>query len=171
VLLGVRFGVWDWSLFNDTVLWFLASALVLLINSADVAEDRRLLWRAARQALGITVVLEAFVNLFVLPLGVELVLFPVLLFLSMALAVAEGEDEYAPAARVFNAALALIGGLIFAFVVVQLAGLSGPDWSHVGRALVLPVWLTLGALPLIYLVGLVAVWERAVVTRRLRRAA
>lgn len=171
VLLGARFGAWDSTLFNDTVLWFLTSALVLLVNSGEIAEDRCLLWRAARQALGITVLVEAFVNLFVLPLAVELILFPVLLFLTMALAVAESKDEYAPAAQVFNVALALIGGLIFAFVVVQLAGLSGPDWAQVGRAMVLPVWLTLGALPLIYLVGLVAVWERAVLMRRLRRRA
>lgn len=171
VLLGARLGAWDWTLLNDTVLWFLTSALVLLVNSGELAEDRRRLWRAARQALGITVLVEAFVNLFVLPLAVEVILFPVLLFLSMALAVAEGEDEYAPAERVFSSVLALIGGLIFAFVAVQLAGLSGPDWAHVFRALMLPLWLTFGALPLIYLVGLVDVWERRVLMRRLRQRA
>jgi hypothetical protein len=170
VALAGRVELWEAGLVNDTVLWFLTAALVLLVNSHKIAEERGALWRVARQAIGFTVLVEAFANLFVLPLLVELVLLPVAAFVSMALVVAESEEEYAPAARIFSAAQVLIGLLILSFVVAQLAGLGDADWDHVWRALVLPIWLTLGTLPLICALGVLADWERQILRRRLRQA-
>jgi hypothetical protein len=157
VWLGEQGALWDASLSNDTIIWFVTVALVLHLNSNQISEDRYFLRRRFSQAVAGTVLIEGFVNLFVLPLPVELVLFPFLFFLVAMAAVAEMKEETADAAHAANAVLGIIGIGLIVFVVVKLVtGFGDADWAHVGRVLFLPVWLTVGLLPAIYALGLYA---------------
>jgi hypothetical protein len=162
VWLGEQGALWDTSLTNDTIIWFVTVALVLHLNSNQVSEDRHFLQRRFGQAVAGTVLIEGFVNLFVLPLPVELFLFPFLLFLVAMAAVAEMKKETAVVAHAANAALGIIGIGLIVFVVVQfVSGFGDVDWAHVGRVLFLPVWLTVGLLPAIYALGFYAACDSA----------
>jgi hypothetical protein len=157
VWLGEHGGLWDTSLINDTIIWFVTVALVLHLNSNQISEDRHFLRRRFGQAVAGTVLIEGLVNLFVLPLPVELFLFPFLFFLVAMSAVAEMKEETAVAAHVANAVLGIIGIGLVVFVVVKLVtGFGDADWAHVGRVLFLPVWLTVGLLPAVYALGFYA---------------
>jgi hypothetical protein len=157
VWLGEHGGLWDTSLINDTIIWFVTVALVLHLNSNQISGDRHFLRRRFGQAVAGTVLIEGLVNLFVLPLPVELFLFPFLFFLVAMSAVAEMKEETAVAAHVANAVLGIIGIGLVVFVVVKLVtGFGDADWAHVGRVLFLPVWLTVGLLPAVYALGFYA---------------
>jgi hypothetical protein len=158
IVLAHRGGLWETDVRNDTVAWFLTVGLGLLFALRKVREEG-FFRKAIRRALGLTVFVEAFMNLGVLPLPAELALLPLITIFALVSAFSEGNTEYGPAHAFANGVLAVIGACGFVYVVVQLVG--DFDATHTARALALPVWLTLGSLPFVYAFGLVAEYEQA----------
>src|ERR1035437_3806685 len=78
VMFGKAAGIWTDDLASATVVWFLVSGMVLLMRSTGVSEESGFLRRTLLRAVGVGVVVEGFVNLYVFPLPVELFLVPVL---------------------------------------------------------------------------------------------
>jgi hypothetical protein len=151
-------GVWDPDLRGAAITWLIAVGVPLLLSLDRVHEDNFFL-RTARRAVAGTVFVEAFVNLVVLPLPLELIVVPVATFLGMLVAFSEGKEEYAPAYAVFAVLSSALGFGVLIFAAVGVASDFHP--GHTLRALALPVWLTLGAIPYVYVFGLVALYESA----------
>lgn len=148
VVLAHAVGLWEADVRNDTVVWFLTVGVGLLFSLKKVTEPR-FFRNAAGRAFALTVFVEAFMNLGVFSLPVELVLLPVI----TSLAVLALFTELA------NRVLAVIGACAFVYVLVRVA--TDFDAGHTFRALSLPVWLTIGSLPFVYAFGLVAEYEQA----------
>jgi hypothetical protein len=160
IWLGASVGLWDTSLVNDTVIWFVSVALVLMFSSNQMSHDEHYLRRAFRRTVTATVLIEGAVNLFVLPLPVELVLFPTVSWLVMMVAFAGDNDEYALLVKLINGFLSFVGAALLLFVLAHIrVSLDTVDWAHIGLQLALPVWLTIGVLPFIYLIGTYTVFE------------
>jgi hypothetical protein len=114
-----------------------------------------------RRAVGVAVLLEAFVNLYVFPLAVELVLFPLLALIVMMSAVAEAKDEFADVGKFLQVVMALAGTSFIVYVTIHLANTSGSHLADDLRRLALPVWLTIGALPFIFIYGLIMAFQES----------
>lgn len=85
---------------------------------------------------------------------IELVSVLLLTLLVMTTTLAGSEERFAPVAKLGNGLLVGIGLVLLGYVTFKLAtGFGRVDWAHVGRLLVLPVWLGLGILPAIYALG------------------
>lgn len=150
-------GLWSSDVLEETVIWFLGTGFVLLVNIGDVSKDEHFVRHKALSALKLTVALEFFVNLYVFSLPVELVLLPFLVFLAGMSAVAGSRAELAPAKTLVDGLLAIIGVTIVVYVCVRLVVAPGQlDLTNNLQALALPVWMTAGVVPFIYLV---AVWS------------
>jgi hypothetical protein len=156
--LAHKAGLWEEDVRNDTVVWFVTVGIGFYMSMGDVAKDG-FFRKALKRAVGATVFVEVFLNLAVFPLPVELVLLPVLTLLTMLAVISESKSEYALAHRLVNGVLSLLGIGFFVYVSVRLIG--DLDADHTMRALALPVWLTLGAVPLIYVVGLWSAYQLA----------
>ena len=158
VVVARTVGLWETDVLNDTVAWFVTVGLGLLFSLKKVTENG--FWRkTVRRAVALIVFLEAFMNLSVLSLPAEMVLLPVITVLTLLAAFSEGKAEYGPARSLANRVLAVIGACGFVYVVVRVA--TDFDAGHTVRALALPVWLTIGSLPFVYVFGLVAEYEQA----------
>jgi hypothetical protein len=160
VRIGWHVGLWNLNLIKGTIIWFVVSGLVLLMNSARTGKEARFFRRTALRTLEATVFVESFTNLFVLSLPAELVLQPVVALLVMLSVVAGGEKRYRDAKRFVDGLLVLVGLSVASFSMVQLVR----QWDELNKSanlleFVLPVWLTLGLLPFIYLVSLYAAYE------------
>jgi len=160
VRIGLRVGLWNMNLIKGTIIWFIVSGLVLLMSSAKAGKERRFFRRTALRTLEATVFVEFFTNLFVLSLPAELILQPVVVLLAMLSIVAGGEKRYHAAKRFVDGLLTVAGLGIATFSVVQLIR----QWDQLNKSanvleFVLPVWLTIGLLPFIYLVALYAAYE------------
>jgi hypothetical protein len=158
VTLAHAVGLWEADVRTDTVVWFVTVGLAFFF-SLDKVTESGFFRTATRRAVAVTVFIEGFVNLEVFGLAVELVLVPILVLLGLMLVVAESDDEYAPVRRLLNGLLTIIGACALVYVAVRLA--TDFDAGHASRALSLPVWLTIGSLPFIYMFGLVAEYEQA----------
>lgn len=158
VALAHLFGLWEADERNDTIAWFITVGIVLLFSLGNVKEDG-FFRTAVRRAVAGAVFVEAFVNLAAFPLGVELVLVPVLAVLGMVSVVAASKEEYAPAATLVRGMLSIIGLSLILYAIITVAGDS--DVGHTLRTLALPVWLTVGVLPFIYALGLWSEYQTA----------
>ena len=86
---GSRLGLWQAALASDTVAWFIVTGVGLFGASISVFKSGWSFKRVLLAALGITVVVEVFVNLYVFPLVIEFLLAPTLAFL-VAMSVVAG---------------------------------------------------------------------------------
>jgi hypothetical protein len=155
VRIGWRIGLWNVNLIKGTVVWFIVSGVVLLMNSAEAGRERRFFRRTALRTLEATVFVEFVTNLFVLSLPAELGLQPTVALLVAVSVVGGGEKRYHAAKRFVDALLAVVALGLAGFSMVQLVR----QWDELNKSaslleFVLPVWLTLGLLPFIYLIAL-----------------
>jgi hypothetical protein len=91
-----------------------------------------------------------FVNLYVFPLVAELVLAPTDALLVALSVVAGTEERFATVKKLVDRLLSLIGLAVISIVAIKLArSWDDFDQAEVWQRFALPVWLTLGALPIV----------------------
>lgn len=160
VLLAQWLGLWNQRLTTDTAIWYLTVASVLLVNSSNVGAEEHYVRKRWMAAIGLPVVVGVFMQLFVPSLVMELVLQPVLFLLSGVSVVAGTKDDQAQVKKLVDVMIAMA---VLALVGYQIAMLTG-GWSHLDKIQILrqfamPVWLSLGVLPFVYLIGVYATYE------------
>ena len=164
VWVGVRLGLWSPTLAKGTILWTLGSAGVLLFKSTQLGSEsnRGFYRRTVLAAFGVTVVVEFFVNLYVMSLPVEFVLQPMVVLPSLMVAASDQKSEFR-SVKVFGEwVLALIGVAVLGLAARQLY----LDWDQLdGWELVLefalPVWLLVGLIPFLYLFSIYVAYDAA----------
>jgi hypothetical protein len=109
----------------------------------------------------LTILVEVFVNLVVFPLPIELALVPIVTFLTMLAAFSGMKPEWAPAGRLVDGTLGWIGIALLSYVGGRLATDPGLLNETAGLRFLLPVWLSLGVLPYIYLLALYLGYDAA----------
>lgn len=162
VWIGSLLGAWRPALVKDTVVWFVVSGLALFMGLTDAAKQPHFFRNRVAATLGITAFLGFFTNLYVLPLAAELVIQLVLVLL-IGLSVVGGRDaRHRPVTVLADVLLSLIGLSLLVFAIVALLIHWGEADKHLLLLqLALPVWMTVGLLPFVYLLSLYVTYEKA----------
>lgn len=123
--------------------------------------------RVVRTSISSTIFVEAFVNLYVFPLPVELVLLPVGAFIAGMSAVGDSDRQFAdtkyePVKRLLAGLTMALGFVLITWVLFNLA----TGWRHFdvplnAEKVALPIWLTVVALPYVGLLGAFSNYETA----------
>lgn len=167
IWLGSQLGIWRTNLAKDAIIWFVATGLILYFNSADASTDPHFFRRNARAVVLPAALLTALIDDFVFPVIVEIALVLSVAVVTVFVAVAKADPRHRSVEKLGNVLLALFGISLVAFAAFKLvAGWEGLDRIQLLLEALLPVWLTLGLLPFIYVIGLLAAYE--VVFMRLR---
>lgn len=121
---GAALGVWRPALAPDTVAWSIGSGIALFGWSVRVFKPGGSFGRVIRASISSTVFVEAFVNLYVFPLAVELLLLPVAVLIAGMSAVAESDRQfasakYAPAKRLLAGLTKTLGFVLIGWVLVN----------------------------------------------------
>ena len=167
VSVGTRLALWNTDLAKSTVVWAVGSATVLCFNCVKAAEDPTFFKRTMIGTLAAAVFVEFFVNLYVFSLLVELVLQPVILILAMG-ATFGGlrlQDKKIKKTCEFLLTLIVLWMLIYSARQTYLR------WGQIDKQnllleLGLPIWLTLGIIPFLFLFSIVLAYDSAF--RRIR---
>ena len=159
---AAELNLWHTGLLENTTFWFIGAGLVLLFNVNRASEEHRFFRQAALATIKITVLLGFFVNQFVFSLPVEIILQPLFFILVAMSVVAASDRKYSAVKRLLDVVFVLIGLGILGYVARRVA----LDWNQLDLAdstlrLVLPVWLTLGVFPFIYVIALYSAYELA----------
>ena len=168
---GLRLAVWSPALAKGTILWTLGSAAVLLFNCARLdsdGDDLHFLRRTILATVGVVAFVEFFVNLYVMSLPGELVFQVVVAIPSLMVAVAGQKPEYRPAKVLCEWVLAAIGLAVIAYSARQIyLGWCQLDARELVLDFALPVWLTAGLVPFLYLFSIYVAYDA--VFRRISR--
>ena len=160
VWLAAKFEFWTNSLTGSTLLWFLFVGFVWFLHIGEAGKDPDFLKRRMVEAVGLGAFLECFVSLEVLPLYLEFPLLVFTAFVAMLDAFAKNHDELKPAARLTSIVLVLIGvTLLFVSIEGLVDNKANLDGRDVLNQFLLPMWLTIGAVPYVYAVALWAGYE------------
>ena len=153
---GVQLSLWSPALAKGTILWTLSSAVVLLFNCTQIdSDDLHFLRRTILATVSMAAFVGFFVNLHVMSLPRELVFQIVVSVLSLMVVVANK-----PVKAFCEWVLALIGLALVAVVSRQVY----LDWQQLdARELLLdfalPVWLTIGLVPFLYLFSIYVAYD------------
>lgn len=160
VVIANRLGFWNSGLLKDTLAWFFIPGLALLFGFNKAYEGDGYYGRTLVRVIGLTAIVEFYVNVTAFPLWVELGLLP-LIFLLTALSVVAGmKPETQLVKRFVDRATMIVGLLVLIGTALNVAR----DWDQLDKpelalSFVLPIWLTLLTLPFIFLFSLYANYE------------
>jgi hypothetical protein len=162
VWLGHKASLWRSDLAKDSIVWLIVSASALFFKYNQASTQPHFFRRRVAAAFGIIVFLEFFTNLFVLNLIAELFLQPFLALLAMLTVVADKDERSRSVKKLADWLLAVIGLALLAFASRQMYANWGDIDKHAtALQLVLPIWLTIGLLPFIYLLSLFSNYDSA----------
>ncbi len=167
VWLAARLGIWRADQVKDTILWTIPGfGLVLATTEAprEIQFFRRRFW----ETVGVTAMLSLYLDLGTLDMWLEVVLQGVLA-LAAAVGVYAAYTKQKPVERL---AYLLVGVILLLLLVpptlALFSDLAAIDATKLVRDVALPVWLTLSALPLVFVLSL---WLTYAEAFRLMRAA
>lgn len=146
--------LWNLDLTSAAVLWFLAVGFVWFLNLNDAGKDRAFFKRRFLETLGVSALLEFFVNAAVMPIPVELVSQIFLLLVVGMNVVASRDPQYKPVAKLTSSIMVLATlGLLTYSVVHLLDGWGSLDKRELAGELLMPVWMTAAGIPVLYAVA------------------
>jgi len=161
VWFAARIGVWDSSLAKDTLYW-VVPGFILMFGATKAATEQGFFRRRVRDAVGVSVFLAFYLGLVTLDLLWELFLVPILTILSLYSSL--GGTSYV-SAKAGGRARALLGVIVIALLAYTTVGFvqnpAGIDVGGLISSFALPVWLTLTALPFVWIMSFLFVYENA----------
>ena len=145
VTFGSAVGLWEiWPVIS-VVIWGATSGMGILLNYDKFLRKDGEFRRAAAVVTPATV-LVAFTDIAILPFWWEFGLMPVLALLSIIAVYAASKVGYQ---QVFHVAVSLLAAYAIAIVSLAIKSIINDPttWKALAQAALLPVWLTVGALP------------------------
>lgn len=150
--LMARVGLWSTSQMTPTVLWFLMGGCVFAGRALHSTEDDQYFRGLFRGSLKLGGVFEFIIVAYTFGFFTELALVPFLFLVGAALAFVGTRPEY-------NKAKGLLELILALFAIVLVWNSVSTIWSQperffttdTGRNFVLPILLTIGSIPVLYL--------------------
>ncbi len=172
IWLGWRISIWDIGLTTTTLIAFVTTGSVLFgkAASATALTEAHFFRRTVTATMSAAAILAAYVSITPLPLWAEAFLGIALLFAGLRYAVASTQVRDAGCAKalVFLFFAVVLGEVIYVSVNLA-ANRVRTDGRALLKGLLLPVWLTAGLLPLVYVLAVYSVYQRAVTSVVLTR--
>lgn len=147
-----KMGLWSMSQLPPTILWFVMGGCVFAGRALQSKEDDQYFRKLFRGSLKLGGIFEFIVVAYTFSLVTELVLVPFLFLLAATLAFAETKPEYAKAK-------VLLEFILATFAIILVSNSVSSTWSQpdqffttdTGRNFTLPILLTVGSIPVFYL--------------------
>jgi hypothetical protein len=160
VVAGRAVGLWNSGIWKDTVVWFVASGVVLGFAALRATKDGAFFKSELKKLLGISVLIQFLMNLYTFHFFVEVPL-QALLMLLFALSVHTAHhDKQAQVKRLVDGTIGVIGFSALAATIWGIVESWGSlDMRQKLLELAFSVWVPLLMLPLVYGVALVMVYE------------
>lgn len=159
-----------------TIAWVLTQGVVLLYKLGTREAGQPFFRPTLAQMLRLTWVVEVFIGFYVFGVLAELTLLVVLIVLGGMSAVAASDKRYQPVKQLVDGLLGVIGlGLLLYVVVSVIVNWEDIDKALALKAFLLPLGLTIGVMPYLFVVSIWAgyhdafIWINAETDNRVAR--
>jgi hypothetical protein len=164
---AAQIDLWNMHMIGATLAWTITVALVGFFRVNRVSEVRGFTRKEARRAIELAVVLDAYLNLLVLPFVAEIFLVPFFAFVGLMLGAAEylpqlQGKEYDQTRGCVKALVSLLGLAAVVYATTRIISeIAAGKLGDIGRGLILPLWLNLALIPCILIIGVWAAYHDA----------
>lgn len=154
---------WNAVLWKDSLYWVVLSGFALAFKTAGHRNPKQFWGESIREQVAIVVFLTIIVNMYTFSFWIELLLVPLILFLTGLAAAAKNTDDFAHVAGILNGILAIIGWTLLVVALWRAVGdyRAVASWETLQRFL-LPVKLAVAFLPLLYIWALYVGYDKVV---------
>lgn len=164
-----KFSIWEFSLYKDFIYWFLTTGIVLFFKANNLNTIKDFV-KVILTATSLTIILEFIVGFYNFSLIWELILIPIVTFISLLSLVAEMKNDDPNTkivANILKGILTIIGFGILIYGIYQLIT-NYTDFFTLSnlKSFLLPPIFTLIFLPLIYFTVLYIKYDRAFMNLR-----
>lgn len=162
VLVLWQIGWWALDHLKLTILWYLFSGTVLLANSIQNQRDARFFRDAVTGQFKAVAALEFIVVFYSFAFWKEMVFLPFMTIIAVMQAMSETKAEYAPAKKLLDGILLIVGVALIVHFVLTASSDHGTLFNLATlREVTIPILYSLWALPVCYLWWCYARWEEA----------
>jgi hypothetical protein len=162
IYLAHSIGLWRMTLLKETLIWFFLPGLALFSNFGRISEGKRIIGKTAGKLLIATILIEFFMNLFVLAAWAEIALQILLFLIVVLLPVAQANPDARNVVGPLEMLRAIVGFSLAGYIIWQLVfRWNQLDKSELLLELVLPLWLTVALLPFVFLMGALSAYQNA----------
>lgn len=112
-------GFWELSMLKQSIYWFFGTALVVLFNVNNAAENKNFFKDLIIDNLKFIVIIEFLVTLHHFSFIGEIFFLPIITIIAVIHTYSEGKEKYKPTYRVFSILLALITLILITFSLID----------------------------------------------------
>jgi hypothetical protein len=166
-------GAWHTSSLKATLYWFVGTAIILAGDAVTRSpRDPQFVGRVLKRVVGVTIVIEFVVNLYVLPFGYELALvFLATVFVGMQVVVQHDKSADPQVRKVIEGVLAAIGVFYVGYFAISALGdLEGFLTRENAESFLIGPALAVALFPFLYAVAWLSRWEQKRLKERFRAA-
>jgi hypothetical protein len=162
IFFASKLGWWNISMVKDSIIWTLA--VIILLAKVVTKDSKRSLIEILKDTVQPIVLVEFITNVETLPLLLEIVLLPLLIFLYTGALIGKQKPEFETVVKLFNFLLVASGlFLLFYSVRYVVTNFNVIDKHQEGLNFFLPLWLTIAFMPCLYMIGLYSKYENVFV--------
>ena len=159
-----KIGLWAPSQAKITVIWIGIGYFPFVSQALKFRDQPTTLRTQLRSVLKVTLLVEFFVNLYRLPLLLELAFVPLMVILRLFVAVSERDPNRMPANRFFLSITVAVGLIVAAYSLYEAYRAGwGQFTPNLARDFIVPIVYGLLSIPLIWLVALYSAYEEVFV--------
>lgn len=142
---------WNSDLLKDAIFWYLFIGFPLIFRFATNENQIRIFKKVFFENFQLILIAEFIINFYTLPLILELILLPILFFLTVSDLILNKKEEFKSIAKFFENLKVFVGFLILTYAVFEVI----KNWDSflnitTLQAFLLPIILTLLYLPFLY---------------------
>lgn len=163
---------WNFTLLKDTIYWVLLVGFPLLLDMDKINKEENHIKSILKNSIKGIIIIEFITNFYNFSLIVELVLIPVVTFISLLQVVSKTKPEWNKVYNLLTWVLALLGISVFIYSVSEIYKSPNGFFNLLTlQTFLLPVILTIMFIPFLYLVALYSLYETvtAVIGLRIKK--
>lgn len=160
-VLGLHYvEMWTTANLKTTILWGFAFAFVALMDANRISEDSTYFKKTVRDTVNATAIITFIAEAYSFSILAELVLFPLLFFVTAMHFMSENKNEHASVHRLMSGVLMAVGCIYIGYgIYVAATDLEGfATWNNL-REFFIPIILSLLFLPYLYLISILISYE------------
>ena len=154
-----RITFWDVSMLKDSILWFISSAFLILVNITKAGKEKDFFKNIFIDNVKLILIFEFLVNFHTFSLLTEMILLPILIFLGLISAFAGLKDEHKTVKRMVERVFVIVGVILLTYSIIDIGSTAKTITAQIVKAFCLPLILTICFLPAAYLIALYMNYE------------
>jgi hypothetical protein len=155
-----RIGFWDITAIKDTIIWLIASTLVIIVHSITSKDILNKIKESVIDCIKLVVLLEFITNLYSFSLFTELILVPIISLLYILYFISRKDKKLKIGSTIIGIILGIFTLIILGYTVISITSNINQFLTFKNlRDYLLPIVFTLAFVPYVYIWGLISLYE------------